>query len=130
MVESLQKKNKELQKRMFGISVIEGNDRDTKFFTGLPNGNTFSCSSHHLLLFMLLPSMMSCSWCKAQLILTGDLAHRFGISVGLASKIFQKWLDVMFVQLSFLITSREVLKQNMPQVFKQLYPNCGVIIYC
>ena len=38
----------------------------------------------------------------------------------------------MFVRLSFLITwpSREVLKQNMPQVFKQLYPNCRVIIDC
>ena len=65
-------------------------------------------------------------------LVTGDLAHRFGISVGLVSKIFQKWLDVMFVRLRFLITwpSREVLKQNMPEVFKQLYPNCRVIIDC
>ena len=45
MVESLQKKNKELQKRMFGISVIEGNDSDTKFFTGF-------AQQEHLFMFL------------------------------------------------------------------------------
>jgi hypothetical protein len=61
-----------------------------------------------------------------------DLASRFSISLGSAYGIFQKWLDVMFVQLRFLITwpSREVVRQNMPLLFKELYPNCVVIIDC
>lgn len=53
-VESLKKKNKELQ---FGI---EGNNSVTKYFTELPNWNFFYIflrSSHHLLLqVVLLPS--------------------------------------------------------------------------
>ena len=139
MVESLQKKNKEMQERMFGISMIEGNDNATKFFTGLPNWNVFL----HLFMFLspyVAPGRAIPFHDELFLVLvklrlnlvTGDLAHRCGISVGLVSKNFQKWLDVMFVRLSFLITwpSREVLKQNMPQVFKQLYPNCRVIIDC
>ena len=48
MVESHQKKNKELQERMFGISMIEGNNNATKFFTGLPNWNVFL----HLFMFV------------------------------------------------------------------------------
>ena len=50
--------------------------------------------------------------------------------VGIVS--FQKWLNVMCERLRFLITwpSGEILQQKMPQVFKQLYPNCSVEIDC
>ena len=63
---------------------------------------------------------------------TVDLASRLGISNGTMVNIFQKWLNVMFVRLKFLITwpSREILQNNMPLVFQQLYPNCRVIIDC
>ena len=139
MVESLQKKNKEMQETIFGISMIEGNDNATKFFTGLPNCDVFL----HLFMFLspyvapgrAIPFHAELFLVLVKLrlnLLTGDLAHRCGFSIGLLLKIFQISLDVMFVRLSFLITwpSREVLKQNMPQVFKQLYPNCRVIIDC
>ena len=129
MVESLQKKNKEMQETIFGISMIEGNDNATKFFTGLPNCNVFL----HLFMFLspyvapgrAIPFHAELFLVLVKLklnLLTGDLAHRCGFSIGLLLKIFQISLDVMFVRLSFLITwpSREVLKQNMPQVFRVL----------
>ena len=48
------------------------------------------------------------------------------------STIFQKWLDIMYVRLKFLIVwpTREVLQNNMPLVFQQLYRRCRVIIDC
>lgn len=61
-----------------------------------------------------------------------DLASRFNISLTTASRNFQKWLDVMYARLKFIIKwpSREVIKSNMPPAFKQLYPNCICIIDC
>ena len=58
-----------------------------------------------------------------------DVATRFSISLGSVSLVFQKWLDV---RLRFLISwpNREVVCQNMPRLFKELYPNCVVIIDC
>ena len=65
-------------------------------------------------------------------LLLEDLSVRFGVCLSVASKLFQKWLDIMFVRLSFLITwpEREVCKHNMPNCFKELYPNCRCIIDC
>ena len=139
MLEALQKTNKKLQKKIFGVGMIEGNDNATKFYTGLPNW----CIFLHIFMFLSPFITPSCSLSfhdelllvlmKLRLnLLTADLAYRCGISIGLVSKIFQKWLEVMYVRMRFLITwpSREVLQQNMPLVFKQLYPNCRVIIDC
>ena len=58
-----------------------------------------------------------------------DLANRFASTV---SRIFQKWLDIMYFKLCFLITwpKREVIRQNLPPAFKSLYPNCCCIIDC
>ena len=122
---------------VFGITMIQGSDN--KFYTGLPTWSMF------LHVFMFLSPFISPSWCVAfddEFFLTLvklrlnlfalHLSSRFDISVGSVNHIFQKWLDVMFIRLQFLITwpSREVLQQNMPLVFQQLYPNCRVIIDC
>ena len=61
-----------------------------------------------------------------------DLANRFDISVATVHRVFQKWLEIMFAKLRFLITwpKREVARQNMPPAFKSLYPQCCCIIDC
>ena len=61
-----------------------------------------------------------------------DLAVRFDISLSTCSRNFQKWLEVMYCRLKFLIKwpAREIIKQNMPPAFKQLYPDCICIIDC
>ena len=95
---------------MFGISMIEGTDNATKFFTGLPNWNVFL----HLFMFIspyVAPGRaipfhdeLFLVLVKLRLnLLTGDLAHRCGTSMWhlgwVGIKDFQKW-NVMFVQLT------------------------------
>ena len=65
-------------------------------------------------------------------LLLEDLSARFGVTTSVASRIFQKWLNVMFQRLKFLIKwpLREVIEENMPPAFKQLYPKCICIIDC
>lgn len=62
-----------------------------------------------------------------------DLAYRFSISKATASRIFEKWIDVMDAKLDFLIfwPEREQLRETMPNVFKQNFGNkVSVIIDC
>ena len=131
--------NKELKERSFGVATIQGDDKATKFYTGLTSYGVF------LHVFMFLSPFVKSSRSLAldeELFLTltklrlnlllEDLARRYSISVGVTSNIFQKWLEVMFVRLQFLITwpSREVNSSNMPPLFKQFYPRCRVVIDC
>ena len=139
IVESLKKSNAELKRRHFGIELIEGNDAATNFYTGLSAWGIFE----HLLSY-LSPEVKigRCLSAREEFFLTltklrlnlmfVDLAQRFGISVGTASNIFNKWLEVMFVRMAFLIVwpEKDVVQKNMPPAFKQLYPDCRVIIDC
>lgn len=135
----LVEKNKALARKVFGVGLIEGNDATTKFYTGLPSWGMFL----HVYMFLspFVPPSKSIKHddelfavlVRLRLnLFTVDLASRLGISNGTLVNIFQKWLDVMFVRLQFLITwpSRETLQNNMPLVFQQHYPSCRVIIDC
>ena len=57
-----------------------------------------------------------------------DLAYRFDIAKSTASSIFSEWINVMAVQLKFLIKwpPREIIQSNMPQPFKQTYHIVGM----
>ncbi len=138
-VETLQAENKELKQRSFGVSAIQGNDKATKFYTGLTKYSIFL----HLFLFLspfvkrsrslALDEELFLTLARLRLnLLLEDLARRYSISVGITSKIIQKWLEVMFVRLQFLITwpKREINSANMPPLFKLFYPSCRVIIDC
>ena len=62
-----------------------------------------------------------------------DLAYRFGISLATASRIFERWIDVMYTRLKFLIIwpEREELRCTMPSVFLKNFGNkVAVIIDC
>lgn len=121
------------------LQLIESNDSKTAFYTGLHSWAVFK----HLLEFLSphVRTTLSLSITDELLLvllrlrlglLMEDVADRFGISISTASKIFQKWLDVMYVRLRFMIKwpSREVARQNLPPAFKQSYPNCVCIIDC
>ena len=131
--------NKILRRSAFGVTAIQGNDKATRFYTGLTNYGVFL----HLFMFLApfvkpsrslsLDNEFFLTLTKLRLnLLVEDLARRYSISVGITSKIFQKWIDVMSVRLQFLIQwpRREVNSSNMPPLFKQFYPNCRVIIDC
>ena len=145
MMEDVMKENQQLKKKMkrclFRAAMIEGDDSLTQQYTGLPTYGVFL----HIIMFLSLftkSSRQSLLSIEDEIFLTlvrlrlalflGDLANRFDISVSSVSRIFQKWLDIMYSKLSFLITwpSRDTIHQNMPPAFKTLYPNCCCIIDC
>ena len=61
-----------------------------------------------------------------------DLAYRFGMVLSTASYAIQKCINIMFSCLQFLIKwpSKDIVRTNMPQVFKDLYPRIRCIIDC
>ncbi|CAB4045800.1 Hypothetical predicted protein [Paramuricea clavata] len=107
------------------------NDNEkTKFYTGLPNftilmhvfnlltpyiksGTRTSLSKFQQFILVLMRTRLDA--------LLQDLAYRFSISVATASRIFERWIDVMNIQLKFLNLwpEHEELRRTMPAVFKQ-----------
>ena len=65
-------------------------------------------------------------------VLLEDLAFRFCVSTTTCSEIFNKWIDYLEPKLSFLLVwpSREIIDNEMPDVFKEKFPNTRVIIGC
>ena len=103
-VQTLEEENTELRKRLnaetFSVQIIEGNDYLTKFYTGLP-------AWLHLFMFLspFLPQSRALSLMdkflltlmRLRLNLTlEDLAYRFRVSSSTASRIFLKWLGLMY----------------------------------
>ena len=121
------------------VKMIKENDERTNFYTGLPSWSVFqeifNFLSPHVAPSRSLPLedelVMVLMRLRLRLLLE-DLSSRFGVTASFTSRCFQKWLEVMYHRLNFLIKwpLREVIKENMPSTFKQLYPNCICIIDC
>ena len=115
--------------------MLEGNDLITKFYTGLPSWSMFvyvftfvsrdlNPRGNHAL---CLEDQFFLALIKLRLdLLMEDIAHRFSVSVSTASCTFSKWVDILYTRLHFLIAwpQKEILLQNMPPAFSQLYPGC------
>ena len=130
--EELHKAKEELAACKFGFGLVEGDDKKTHYYTGLASWALF-------LQFSLKP-------CKAQSqsydsngpvfscldLHFQDMVYRFAVSLGTITNIFHEWLEIMSMWLKFLIMwpFREILSENMPQVFKDLYPRAWCIIDC
>ena len=65
-------------------------------------------------------------------LLIDDLAFRFKISGALASSIFTTWIKLMSKELSWLIVwpDRNIIRRNLPAMFRKYYPDCCIIIDC
>ena len=61
-----------------------------------------------------------------------DLSYRFRLPLADVTKIIQNWINVMHIRMRFLVKwpSQEVVRANMPQIFKDLYPRARCIIDC
>lgn len=127
-------RNTELWKRLdaetFSVWIIEGDDYLTKFYTGLPAWVIFLHLFMFLSPFILQPRALSLmdefllTLMRLRLnLMLEDLAYRFRVSSSTASRIFLKWLDLMYARLKFLVAwpSRDIMEENMPMVFKQLH---------
>ena len=129
--------------RLYGRTLLEGKDECTKFYTGLTSWSIFK----HLVTFLStvcpnLTSIHSKLSSHDSLLLTlmqlrlnlcfEDLAYHFDIGSSTASDIFNKYIDLMYIHLKFLIKwpSQETFLANMPQLFKDIYPRtCCIIDY-
>ena len=61
-----------------------------------------------------------------------DLSYRFRVSKSTVSKIFHKWLNILYIGLKFLIhwPSREELRASLPECFREKFNKTVVIIDC
>ena len=120
-------------------AFIEDSDVRTKFYTNLPTYMIFT------ILFDLLSPLMKKSiklslkdelllcLMKLRLNLTNeDLAYRFGVAKSAVSRIFHKWLDVMYVKMKSCIRwlDKETVRQTLPNVFIKHFQNVRCTIDC
>ena len=139
LIEKNKSLNHQLQDCAFSFKIMEANDNLTAFYTGLPSWVVFL----HVYMYTVpyVPQGRSLS-SMDELFLTlvklrlnlmhNDLACRFRISKSTVSRIFHRWLDVLHDKLQFLLVwpSQDTIRENMPLIFKQLYPRCRCIIDC
>lgn len=64
--------------------------------------------------------------------LHNNLAYRLDVSEKSIGYIFRRWIDVMSVELQFLIVwpEKEALVRNMPKMFKKHFIETRCIIDC
>ena len=143
-VKRLIEENKLLKQQVklasFGIQTIEANDKLTKFYTGLPTWPVFL----HLFLFLNVSTTSPLSRLSPENelllvlvrlrlgLLYKDLAVRFNVCLSAVTRIVNKWINLMYTRLSFLIAwpEQDVCRLNLPTAFKETYPQCRCIIDC
>lgn len=128
-----------LIKRTFSVMLLRNDDKYARLYTGLPSWRVFQ----HVFEFvspnagksisLSLEDELLLTLCRLRLALNvEDISVRFSISSTTASHIFAKWIRLLYLRLRFLIAwpSRELCHQNMPSIFKELYPMCRCVIDC
>ena len=126
----------------FGTEAFFDCDKKVLFYTGLPNQKllkilfTFCLSVITVSANSALTPFqeMTLTLCRLRLNLSSqDLAYRLYISPGTVSKIFHKWLDILFYRLSKMIKwpEREQLIETTPLSFRRLFKTkVAVIVDC
>ena len=115
------------------------NDEKTQFYTGLPNflilmhvfnfAHSYVKSTSRNVLTQFQELVLVLMRIKLSLPLQ-NLAYRFDISVSTASRIFDRWMDVLYTRLNFLIhwRDRDELRKTMPSIFQQNFGNKVAVI--
>ena len=125
----------------FGAGVIEDNDDNTAFYTGLSSYLVFSTlfsllyrpTSHSRGCKMTPMDELFIVLVKLRLnLLNLDIAYRMGCSESTVSRIFHKWLNILYVNLRTLIAwpEREAIRANLPEVFKENFRTVTCIVDC
>ena len=122
--------------------VLRSDDKKVKYYTGLP----FYAILKVVFDFVCEEMPNSIANCKLspfeQFVMTlmklrhnfgdADLGYRFGIDKSTVSRYFSKWLELLYVKLSFLIMwpNQEDLLKTMPLEFRRHFRQCVIIIDC
>lgn len=127
---------------------IKNSNEDVLFYTGIPDSQTFEALFDGMKNDQQLKTDSSKGGRPASLrildefilvlmrlrlgLLLEDLASRFRVSASTCGRIFNKWIDYLDVQLSFLVQwlAKECVQATMPSSSKTKYPSCRVIIDC
>ena len=118
---------------------FEGKNEKVLFYTGLPNFEILMTLFNFLVVVLKQPvnsaltqfQEFSLTLMRLRLNLTlTDLAYRFVVSKTTASTVFLKWLDVMFVRMSPLISwpDRDKLWETTPMSFRKHFKTKVVVI--
>ena len=130
-----------LSKRIVSWQVLENDDKQVKFYTGLPlfavlkaifdlvnkglPANYFTgCDIFDQFLMTLIKLRLN--------VPDQDLAYRFGVNQSTVSRCISKWLNFLYVKLSSLIhwPDRDQLIKTMPTCFRKNFKKCAIIIDC
>ena len=118
---------------------FEGKNEKVLFYTGLPNFEILMTLFNFLVVVLKQPvnsaltqfQEFSLTPMRLRLNLTlTDLAYRFVVSKTTASTVFLKWLDVMFVRMSPLISwpDRDQFWETTPMSFRKHFKTKVVVI--
>ena len=133
---------KEIQNFKSPAAMMQGDNDQTRFYTGLPSFAVFASLSN-LFSGLISPGLTGCGLSHSdQLLLVlmklrlaipnQDIAYRFKIHVTKVSKVFHTWIDIISRELSQLIVwpDRGCIRDNLPDCFKQKYMRATCIIDC
>ena len=121
--------------------VLEKDDKQVKFYTGLPSFAVLK-AVYDIAIKGLPASFFTCYDTFDQFLMTliklrlnvadQDLAYQFGVNQSTVSRCINKWLDVLYVKLSPLIywPDRDQLLKTMPTCFRKNFRKCAIIIDC
>lgn len=120
---------------------LRDDDKKVKFYTGLPSYTVLLAvfnliapritdhQRHTITKFQQFMMVLV----KLRLNLTEvDLGYRFGIDQSTVSRLFEKWINVMFAALSPLVKwpKRTEVRKTMPVDFRKNFRRCVAIIDC
>lgn len=152
-IEALEKDNQRLREEMYGLrekclnsaqsqAELERNEDKVKFYTGVANFRLLMCVFTHVAVCVPVSAnkvvdqftefLMTIIRLRLNVLLR-DLAYRFKVSESTASRIFEKWIEILDERLKHLVywPEREELRKTMPVSFRQSFGNkVAVIIDC
>ena len=120
---------------------LSGNDKKVKFYTGIPTFDLLKVL--FTFVSVSVPSQANSTLsnfqqfvvvlAKLRLNLTNqDIGYRFDLHQTTISKMFKKWINIMYIRLKPLIKwpEREKLLKTMPAEFKKKFKKCVIVVDC
>ena len=142
-VSALQKEVQLLKDRPMSVDFIKGDDKRTKFYTGLTTfflfTTIFDFVVPQVLMLQKMPGKLTLMdeflmvLMKLRLnLLNEDLGYRFGVASSTVSRNFHKWLEVMYMRLKPMIRwpDKETVHKTLPNCFKKHYFRVRCIVDC